>query len=85
MGSTRGMVQVAGTTYRIVRLSPGQYSAVRVRDEAEVGTFSTYPKLRITRSRIEGVMMYEIARSALMGAKTSWGDAAGLRIRASEA
>lgn len=72
MDSVKGMVQVAGVTYRIVRLLPGAYSAVRIRDEAKVGTFTSRPQLRVTSSKIEVVIMDAIARAALMGAKISW-------------
>lgn len=72
MDSVKGMVQVAGVTYRIVRLLPGDYSVIRIRDEEEVGTFTSRPKLRVTSSRIEVVIMDAIARAALMGAKISW-------------
>ena len=33
----KGMVQVAGTTYRIVRLTPGHYNVVRILDDTCVG------------------------------------------------
>ena len=72
METARGMVQVAGTTYRIVRLAAGAYAAVRIQDDAQVGTFTTRPLLRVTSSRIESAITYQIARLALMSAKTSW-------------
>lgn len=72
MESTSGMVQVAGITYRIVRLRPGEYAAIRIRDEREVGRFTTRPRLRVIAASIDGVVMNEIAWTALKAAKVSW-------------
>jgi hypothetical protein len=72
MQFVKGMVLVGGTTYRIVRLQPGQYEVVRILDDARVGTFSTQPKLQVTSHTIELPLMTQIARSALMGGKLSW-------------
>lgn len=72
MESTTAMVQVAGVTYRIVRICPGHYSAFRIRDDVEVGMFATRPRLNVISSRIEVSLMEEVARTALREAKTSW-------------
>ncbi len=72
MHTVKGMVQVAGKTYRIVRLAPGQYEAVRILDDVRVGTFRSAPQLEITSVHIEQAVMREIARAAIQGAKTSW-------------
>jgi hypothetical protein len=72
MQTVKGMVQVSGTTYRIVRLGPGQYEVVRILDDARVGTFRSFPRVEVTSSQIGDTMMREIARAAIHGAKTSW-------------
>ncbi len=68
----RGMVQVAGTTYRIVRLARGQYSVVRVLDDVQVGGFTSSPRVEVRPAAIGSELMLEIARHAIQRAKTSW-------------
>ncbi len=72
MQTVKGMVQVAKTTYRIVRLGAGTYEVIRILDDARVGTFRSFPKLEVTSCQIEETLMREIARAAVHGAKTSW-------------
>jgi hypothetical protein len=72
MQAVKGMVQVAGTTYRIVRLGQGQYDVVRILDDLKVGSFRSFPRVEVTSSSIEPVLMREVARAAIQGAKTSW-------------
>ena len=68
----KGMVQVAGTTYRIVRLARGHYDVVRVLDDAAVGEFTSVPRIDVRVAKIEPALLREIARVAVQGAKTSW-------------
>ncbi len=68
----KGMVQVCGTTYRIVRLSRGQYNVVRILDDTRVGSFSSGPSISVTPASIDAALMREIVRVAIQGAKTSW-------------
>lgn len=68
----KGMVQVEGTTYRIVRLKRGHYKVVRVLDDASVGVFSVGNSFEMAPEGIEGELMREIARVAIQGAKTTW-------------
>ena len=68
----KGMVQVEGTTYRIVRLKRGHYKVVRVLDDASVGTFSVGAAFEMAPDGVEGELMREIARVAIQGAKTTW-------------
>lgn len=68
----KGMVQVAGTTYRIVRLESRRYEVVRIWDDARVGTFLSGPRLEVNASSIDAALMREIARVAIQKAKTSW-------------
>jgi hypothetical protein len=68
----KGMVQVEGTTYRIVRVKRGQYNVVRVLDDVGVGTFSAGKSFEMTPIGIGPELMREIARVAIQGAKTTW-------------
>ena len=68
----KGMVQVDGTTYRIVRIKRGHYKVVRVLDDASVGMFSVGSTFEMVPEGIEGELMREIARVAIQGAKTTW-------------
>lgn len=68
----KGMVQVAGTTYRIVRRQRGNYEVVRILDDVGVGGFSNSPSVEMTTDGIEPALMREIVRVARQGAKTSW-------------
>jgi hypothetical protein len=70
--SVKGMVQVEGTTYRIVRIKRGQYKVVRVLDDVSVGVFSVGATFEMTPEGIDGELMREIARVAIQGAKTTW-------------
>ena len=68
----KGMVQVEGTTYRIVRIKRGHYKVVRVLDDVSVGSFSVGSTFEMAPDGIEGDLMREIARVAIQGAKTTW-------------
>ena len=68
----KGMVQVAGTTYRIVRVQRGQYNVVRILDDTSVGGFSNGPTVAVAPNGIDATLMREIVRVAIQGAKTSW-------------
>jgi hypothetical protein len=66
------MVQVAGVTYRVVRVGQGSYDVVRILDDLHVGSFRSTPPVDIVADGIEPGLMLEIARAAIQGAKTSW-------------
>ena len=68
----KGMVQVEGTTYRIVRIKRGHYNVVRVLDDIGVGTFSAGARFEMEPLGIDAELMREIARVAIQGAKTTW-------------
>jgi hypothetical protein len=68
----KGMVQVAGTTYRIVRIKRGHYSVVRVLDDVAVGSFSAGKSFEMVSAGIDAELLREIARVAIQGAKTTW-------------
>lgn len=68
----RGMIQVAGTTYRIVQLLPGSYQVVRIRDEALVGEFACAQSLKVTAYLVDTGLMRRIAGTAVQLGRTSW-------------
>jgi hypothetical protein len=68
----KGMVQVGGSTYRIVRVRPSQYAVIRIQDDLAVGGFTSFPRVEVTTSSIELSVMREIARVAVLTGKTSW-------------
>jgi hypothetical protein len=70
--NVKGMVQVEGTTYRIVRIKRGQYKVVRVLDDTSVGVFTVGTTFEVAPDGIAAELMREIARVAIQGAKTTW-------------
>ena len=69
----KGMVQVEGMTYRIVRVAAGSYSVVRIRDDLDVGGFQTARGIPLDARLVEPELLREIARTAIHAAKTSYG------------
>ena len=45
----KGMVQVAGTTFRIARIGRGHYEVVRILDELRLGSFWNEPTFAVPR------------------------------------
>jgi hypothetical protein len=68
--TVKGMVQVSGITYRIVRVRAGQYEVVRLLDDARVGAFALGVRAHVSCDAPE--LIREIARVALQGGRTSW-------------
>ena len=68
----KGMVQLAGITYRIVRVASGSYTVVRISDDRDVGRFSLAPALSIEAIDIDPNELREVARLAIHTAKTSY-------------
>jgi len=68
----KGMVQVFGSTYRVVRVGFGVYDVVRLLDDAQVGRFLTVPQTRVESTVLDPNVMSEVVRAAIQGAKTSW-------------
>jgi hypothetical protein len=66
----KGMVQLAGVTYRIVRVALGTYSVVRISDDSDVGSFRL-PELSVEARSVEPALLREVARLAIHTAKTS--------------
>jgi hypothetical protein len=72
MHSIKGMVQVAGVTYRIVRLVPYSYEVVRIIDDRVIGHFHLAPELRVVAENGGAATLYEIAQNAIRTGITSW-------------
>ena len=68
----KGMVQVLGSTYRVVRVGFGVYDVVRLLDDAKVGRFATVPNTHVQATTLDAELMNELMRAAIQGAKTSW-------------
>jgi hypothetical protein len=70
--SVKGMVQVNSVTYRIVRVSAGQYDVVRLLDDARIGMFSLGGNTGVTLEGGASDVIREVARLALQGGRTTW-------------
>src|SRR4051812_2974192 len=68
----KGMVQLGGVTYRIVRLARGSYAVVRISDDLDVGRFHLAPALGVEAHAVEPALLREVARLAIHSAKTSY-------------
>jgi hypothetical protein len=68
----KGMVQVLGSTYRVVRVAEGTYDVIRILDDSQVGSFQTAPRATVVSTSLDMNVMSEIVRAAIQGAKTSW-------------
>jgi len=68
----KGMVHLAGVTYRIVRVATGSYTVVRISDDRDVGGFSLAPALGLQSRGLELDVLREVARLAIHTAKTSY-------------
>ena len=71
MQAVKGMVQVQGRTFRIVRVGRGHYEVVRILDDQRIGSFWSEPALKIAEGE-HHELVREVARSAIQGGKTSW-------------
>ena len=67
----KGMVQVSGTTFRIVRLTRGHYDVVRILDDTRIGSFWCEPSLAVSESP-HAELLREVARCAIQGGKCTW-------------
>ena len=71
MQAVKGMVQVAGTTFRIERVGPSRYDVIRIADDVCVGTFQTAP-VKVLVHHVDYDVMRNIALAAVHEGKTSW-------------
>jgi hypothetical protein len=72
MQEVKGMVQVAGVTYRIVKIEHGKYEVIRILDELRVGGFEMLPRLRIHAADEHIELVRQVTMTALKQAKISW-------------
>src|SRR6185503_1743991 len=75
------MIRFGNVTYRIARLRYGHYEVVRILDDAQLGTFQSYPFLAVTSARIHPAFILKIAQAAAQGAKPSWIERLALALR----
>jgi hypothetical protein len=71
MHVTKGMIQVEGKTYRIARVLPHVYEAVRLLDNQVAGWFTSDLSV-IAPHAADLFTLRSIARQAVREAKTSW-------------
>jgi hypothetical protein len=69
--TSKGMVQVSGTTYRIVRAG-GVHQVFRLSDDGFVGSFAFSPALSLLECRIDAEILSAIARQALRSSRLDW-------------
>jgi hypothetical protein len=69
---SKGMVQVTGVTYRIVRLRPYVYEVVRLLDDEKLGTFGSGPPFWLSPKGVSLALLSEIALAAVRNSKVSW-------------
>lgn len=70
--SFKTLIRFGNVTYRIGRLSRGQYEVVRILDDVRLGTFESYPSLTVTSSSIHPSFILRIAQAAMRGASPSF-------------
>lgn len=71
MQSVKGMVQVSGVTFRIVRTTRGHYEVIRILDDTRMGSFWSEPMFKVSEGQHQELLR-EVARCAIQGGKTSW-------------
>lgn len=69
--AVKGMVQVAGSTFRIVRVACGRYDVFRILDDSQLGSFWCEPTFALSASEDQDLLR-EVARSAIQGGKCTW-------------
>lgn len=80
MTAIKGMVQVAGQTYRIVKRAPGEYEIFRILDDLRVGSFASQPQLHVTAEQgIDPDLVRLIAVTALKIGKITYSSRRRLR------
>jgi hypothetical protein len=69
--TSKGMVQVFGTTYRIVQTA-SVHEVIRLLDDCCVGSFCCEPALTVVESRIAPELLREVALQALRSSRLEW-------------
>src|SRR3954464_12433676 len=73
--TSKGMVQVSGTTYRIVHAG-AVHEVFRLSDDGFVGSFAFSPALSLLECRIDAKILSAVARQALRSSRLDWHPAA---------
>ncbi len=68
----KGMVQLSGTTYRIMEIGSDSYEVVRILDDVRIGRFKVVPRLQVLPDGVPRELLHQIALTALKEAKLSW-------------
>ena len=68
----KGMVQVAGTTYRITRVKTQTYEVTRILDEVRAGSFFLGSPHEFLPEALAASELREVAREAIRNAKVSY-------------
>ena len=71
MQAVKGMVQVADTTFRIVRIGPSRYDVIRIVDDVCIGSFQTAP-VKVLVHNVDYELVRKVALAAVHEGKTSW-------------
>jgi len=69
---TSSMVSVWGKTYRIESVTGGTYDAVRLLDDARIGSFGGAPLFSLNWPVGGEALIRQIAQTAIRAAKTLW-------------
>lgn len=67
-----GMIQLFGTTYRILQVRRRCYQVVRLHDEAVAGSFSCGRTLQVAALAVDSALMMQLAGAAVYFGRTSW-------------
>ena len=68
----KGMVQVSGTTYRVVQRDVESYEVIRIHDEVVAGIFSCGATRTSKGFSVDALLMKRIAAAAVQQGRTSW-------------
>lgn len=66
------IVRIGVVSYRVARLTFGEYEIVRILDDRRIGTFRSFPAFEVTSSVIHPAFVRGIARAAAKGTRASW-------------
>jgi hypothetical protein len=69
--TSKGMVQVSGTTYRIVRVG-AVHQVFRLSDDGFIGSFAFSPSLLLVECRVGSELLSAVARQALRSSRIDW-------------
>ncbi len=81
MATNLGMIQVTGTTYRLLA-DAERHEVIRVSDDRTVGVFVHRPALQVVHSEVGCEALMAVARAALRAGRLGWEPAARPKKRA---